>query len=141
MEGTLRRLIEVYWRELALYREVREHVARQRELIEAGCSYSEINVELSRKRDLLMAIDGLEAGIRGERELWRRHRHRLDSGLATTLMSLLAEVTALVETILAEERQNEILLTSRRRHGLQAPVDAKRAAASYRSHSRSEDGR
>ncbi len=141
MEGTLRRLIDVYWRELALYRQVREHVARQRELIEAGCSYSEINAELSRKRELLMAVESLEASIRDERELWRRHRHRLDSGLATTLMALLVEVTSLVETILAEERQNEILLTSRRRHGLQAPVDARRAAASYRSHSGNEERR
>jgi len=136
MEGTLRRLIDVYWRELALYRQVREHVARQRELIESGCAYSEINAELSRKRDLLMAIEELEAGIRGDRELWRRHRHQLDSGLAKTLMGLLAEVTGLVEAILDEERQNEIHLTRRRRHGLQAPVDARRAAASYRSQSR-----
>jgi len=141
MEGTLRRLLDVYWQERTLYGQVREHVARQRELIESGCTYSEINAELSRKRELLMEIESLEAGVRADRELWRRHRHQLDSELARTLLALLGEVTALVETILEEERQNEILLTSRRRHGLSAPVAVKQAAASYRSHSRGEGGR
>ncbi len=138
MEESLRRLIDVYRRELALYREIREHVARQRELIESGCAYSEINMELSLKRDLLMTIEGLEQGIRDDRELWRLHRHRLDGRSAKVLMELLAEVTGLVEVILNEERENEVLLTSRRRHGLRPVANARRAAASYRSHSHRE---
>ncbi len=138
MEESLRRLIEVYQRELALYGEIRQHVMRQRELIESGCAYSEINAELTRKRDLLMAIEDLEQGIRRDRELWRMHRHRLDGRSAKILMELLAEVTRLVEEIMGEERENEILLTSRRRHGLRPVMNARRAAASYRSHSRAE---
>ncbi len=138
MEETLRRLIEVYQCELALYREIRERVTRQRELIEAGCAYSEINAELARKRDLLMEVESLEQGIRRDRELWRVNRHRLDGRSAKILMELLAEVTALVEEILAEERENEVMLTSRRRHGLRPVMSARRAAASYRSQSRLE---
>ncbi len=138
MEESLRRLIDVYRRELELYREVRRHVATQRELIESGCAYSEINTELSRKRELLMKVEGLEQGVRDDRELWRLNRHRLDGRSAKILMELLAEVTGLVELILNEERENEVLLTSRRRHGLRPVVNVHRAAASYRSHSQSE---
>ena len=135
MEETLRRLIDVYRRELELYREIRVRVARQRELIESGCAYSEINTELASKRELLMEIEALEQGIGADRELWRRHRRHLDGRSAKVLMELLAAVTGAVEEIISEERENEILLTSRRRHGLRPVTNAKRAAASYRSHS------
>lgn len=138
MEDALRRLIDVYWRERELYRQVRGHVARQRELIEAGRSYAEINAELTRKRDLLEEIATLEGSVLADRELWQRRRHRLDGSLARSLMTLLAEVTGLVETLLEEERQNEILLTSRRRHGVSTAVNARHAAASYRNHSHLE---
>ncbi len=131
MESTLRRLIEVYRREQRLYGEIREHVSRQRELIEAGASYGEINKELARKRDLLGEIEELERGIEADRALWRRRRHGLDGGQAAELMAILAEVTRLVEDIIGRERENEVLLTSRRRRSAKPVVSVRGATMRY----------
>ncbi|MBN2169887.1 MAG: hypothetical protein JW819_01045 [Candidatus Krumholzibacteriota bacterium] len=138
MQATLQRLIDVYRREREIYGRIRAEVSQHRQLIEAGRPYREINEALTAKRDLLGEIERLEAGVRREQELWRRHRHALDGREATTLMRLLAEVTALVEEILAAERENEVLLTSRRRLGPRPVVSRERALATYRFQSGAE---
>jgi len=138
MQATMQRLIDVYRREREIYGRIRDEVAGHRQLIEAGRPYREINEALAAKRDLLAEIERLETGVRREQELWRRHRHALDGRDATALMRLLAEVTTLVEEILAAERENEILLTSRRRLGPRPVVSRDRALASYRTHSGAE---
>ncbi len=138
MESVLRRLIDVYQEERELYHQIRDHVQRQRKLIEERASYAEINKELLRKRNLLLDIESFEKQIRGERSLWQQRKHELDGALAGRLMSLLAEVSNLVEEIIALERENEILLTSRRR-GLSRPVvDQREAAVTYGKHSHVE---
>lgn len=133
MESTLRRLIEVYQRERVLYGEILDRVHRQRELISAEASYAEINSELARKRELLLEIESLEAGIQQDRVVWQRRRHELDGKQAKSLIGLLSDVTGLVETIISRERENEVLLTSRRRSGPRAPVNQREAAERYQA--------
>jgi hypothetical protein len=138
MQANLDRLIDVYRQERDLYRQILERVHSQRRLIESGASYGDINTELGRKRDLLQDVEALEAGIREDRELWRRRRQELDGDAARRLMTLLAEVTVLVEEIRERERENEVLLTGRRRRGARPIKGAREAAASYQRHNRME---
>ena len=138
MESKLQRLIDVYAQERRLYGEILRHVRCQRELIDAGAGYAQINAELARKRELLQEVEALERGVREDRELWRQRRHELDGGGAKLLLALLAEVTVLVEEILERERENEILLTTRRRRALAPLAGLRQAAASYRRHGGAE---
>ena len=134
INSTLQRLIAVYRQERTLYGEILERVHRQRELIEAGAAFREINAELTRKRELLLAIESLEASVQADRAIWQRRRHELDGREAKSLIGLLSDVTGLVETIMARERENEIRLTSRRRSGPQPAVSQPEAVAAYREH-------
>jgi hypothetical protein len=135
MEATMRRLCDVYRQERESYYEILDHVQKQRTLIESGASYAEINRELALKRDILIEIEHLEKGIHTDRELWRRHKHTLDSAMTETLMGLLTDVSSLVEVILERERENEVLLTSRRRNRVRTGVGIRNAAAAYRTQS------
>ena len=135
MESVLRRLIDVYLDERDLYARIRRHVQTQRDLIEARAGYGEINEQLVIKRDLLLEIEGLEGRIRDERSIWQQRKHELDGALAGSLMHLLADISQLVEEIISMERENEILLTSRRRSLSRPTKCIREAAASYASHS------
>jgi hypothetical protein len=135
MESVLRRLIDVYIEERDLYGRIRDHVLRQRTLIEQRATYAEINEELVIKRDLLLRIEKLEGQIRQERSVWQRRKHELDGGLAGRLMLLLAEVSQLVEEIITMERENEILLTSRRRNLSRPTANQEEVARNYANHS------
>ncbi len=131
MEALLEKLIHVYRREIRIYREIRELVERQREEILSGASYAQINESLRAKRDLLVEIEELEEDIRNEKELWQRRNRSHDGESAATLMVLLAVVTEAVEGILEAERENELLLTTRRRNGLRPVIGSAKAKRSY----------
>ncbi|MCP4548740.1 MAG: hypothetical protein GY835_19960 [bacterium] len=135
MQATLQRLIDVYRRELELYDEIRNRVFSQRRLIESDAGYKEINVELQAKHNLLVEIEVMESRIRVDRQIWTQRKHTLDSIEAKTLMNLLAEVSRLVEEIMTYERENEVLLTSRRRFSRRAAMSVKGAATEYRRQS------
>ena len=132
METLLQKLIQVYRKEVRLYREILILVRSQREEILSGASFAEINEGLRRKRELLLEIEELEAGIRREKDLWQRRHRAMDGEAAANLMVLLAVVTEAVEEILGLEKENEILLTTRRRHGLRPATSIERAQRSYR---------
>ncbi|MBC8367911.1 hypothetical protein H8E52_10910 [bacterium] len=131
MEALLEKLIHVYRREIRLYREIHELVNRQRQEILSGASYGQINESLRAKRDLLVDIEELELGIRNEKELWQRRNRSHDGESAATLMVLLAVVTEAVEGILEAERENELLLTTRRRNGIRPVIGSAKAKQSY----------
>jgi len=133
MESILLKLVAVYGKERSLYARILERVHRQRDLIASGASYAEINAELARKRDLLLEVEALEDGVQRERALWKSRRQELDGLEAQRLIALLADVTDLVETIITRERENEILLTSRRRNGPRPVVSEREAVASYQA--------
>ena len=132
METLLQKLIQVYRKEVRLYREILILVRTQREEILSGASFAEINEGLRRKRELLLEIEELETGIRREKDLWQRRHRALDGEAAANLMVLLAVVTEAVEEILGLEKENEILLTTRRRHGLRPVTSVESASRSYR---------
>jgi len=132
VEALLGKLIHVYRREIRIYREILDLVKQQREEILSGASYAEINESLRGKRDLLVEIEKLEEGIRNERELWQRRNRSHDGDSAATLMVLLAVVTEAVEGILDAERENEMLLTTRRRNGLKPVTSRASATSRYR---------
>lgn len=132
MEALLDKLIRVYRREIRLYGEIRRLVDQQREAILSEASYAEVNESLRAKRELLVEIEELEAGIRGEKELWQRRNRARDGESAATLMLLLALVTESVEGIIEAERENEVLLTTRRRRGLGPAIGAELARRRYR---------
>lgn len=133
MQALIEKLIRVYQRERELYREILHRVRCQRALIDDGRSYPEINEELKAKRDLLLDIDSLEASIREERQIWQSRQRGFDGEQARQLMALLTEVTELVEQILNMERENEVLLSSRRVRGVKPVVRQTDAVASYRA--------
>jgi len=134
MEALLEKLIRVYRREIRIYREIQELVVRQKEAILSGASYGEVNESLRAKRDLLLEIEKLESEIRNEKELWQRRNRSHDGDSAATLMVLLAVVTESVEGILEAERENELLLTTRRRRGLKPAIGSERARRRYQVH-------
>jgi len=139
MEALLQKLIQVYRKEIRLYREILLLVRSQREEILSGASYAEINEGLRRKRELLLEVEELEKGIREEKDLWQRRQRQLDGEAAANLMVLLADLTEAVEEILTMERENEVLLTTRRRHGLRPVTSAGRAERSYRQQEQVEE--
>jgi hypothetical protein len=131
MEALLDKLIHIYRREIRIYREILSLVKRQKQEILSGASYAEINESLRGKRDLLLDIEKLEEGMRNEKELWQRRNRSHDGESAATLMVLLAVVTEAVEGILEAERENELLLTTRRRNGLRPVIGSAKALRRY----------
>jgi len=132
MEALLEKLVRVYRREIRIYREIRLLVEQQKQAILSGASYAEVNESLRAKRELLLEIEEMESEIRREKELWQRRNRAQDGESAATLMVLLALVTEAVEGILETERENEVLLTTRRRRGLKPAIGADAARRRYR---------
>ncbi len=109
----LGRLLGLYEEQRRVYRQVLELSRQQGEIVRAGGSLTKVRKVLQEKKRCLELIGRLDATNRKTRLTWETNRSRWSAAGKARLHAALAEVTDLIEDILACEEKNDLELIAR----------------------------
>ena len=109
----LGRLLGLYEEQRGVYQQVLDLSRRQGEVVHAGGSLAEVRRILEQKKRSLELIGRLEMTERDAKRQWERGRTSWSAAGKARLHGTLAEVTDLIEDILACEERNDLELIAR----------------------------
>lgn len=103
----LEALLDLHARERVMYAEVLELSRAQLAAVRNGRDLTEIRDLLEKKKRLLDMIAGMESRHEGAREVWERHRSRMDADLRTRMQASLGGLGGVIEEILELEAETD----------------------------------
>ena len=116
-QRVLGRLLGLYEEQRRVYEQVLDLSRRQGEIVRAGGSLGEVCRILEKKKRCLGLIGRLEMTERGSKTAWESNRQKWSAAGKARLHATLAEVTDIIEEILACEEKNDLELMARTQVG------------------------
>lgn len=109
----LGRLLGLYEEQRRVYEQVLDLSRRQGEIVRAGGSLADVRKVLQEKKRCLGLIGRLDATERTTKQTWERNRQQWSAAGKARLHATLADVTDIIEEILACEEKNDLELIAR----------------------------